>query len=211
MVYEAVLFDVDGTLAYTLIEYRYDVVGRTLDECGGKASLGDIDSFWFEGGRDEIIKKRFELVPEVFWSAFRKYDFLKLRREATRVYDDVNFIDELREKGFKIGAVTGAPSNISSINLDLIGVHRFDMVVNAYSENGVRAKPDPHGLELCLGGLGVGSGEAVYVGNGSEDIGAARNAGVLDVLIDRGEYDFSDPDPTIRITSLYELRELLGL
>jgi phosphoglycolate phosphatase-like HAD superfamily hydrolase len=58
--------------------------------------------------------------------------------------------------------------------------------------------------------LRVKNTEAIYIGNGEEDIKTAKNANVLDVLLIRGEYEFQNVNPSIKINSLYDLREILG-
>jgi FMN phosphatase YigB (HAD superfamily) len=59
--------------------------------------------------------------------------------------------------------------------------------------------------------LDVNKEEAIYIGNSDEDIYAAKNAGVHDVLIMRGEYDFSSVGPSTKINSLYELEPLFSI
>jgi hypothetical protein len=42
-------------------------------------------------------------------------------------------------------------------------------------------------------------------------VDTARNAGVLDVLVLRGEYEFEGLDASVKIRDLYGLRRILGL
>ena len=93
----------------------------------------------------------------------------------------------------------------------MLGEGDFDGVVIAQISNGIQPKPHPHGLESCLELLRVDKSKAVYVGNADEDVATAKNAQVYDVLLVRGEHDFPDVNPSLRIHSLYELRQLLGL
>ncbi|HLD06132.1 MAG TPA: HAD family hydrolase [Candidatus Nanoarchaeia archaeon] len=211
MGYEAVIFDLDGTLVHTAPEYRYQIVGQTLQDLGTTSSRHDIDRFWFEARRDAIIKECFGLEPEKFWEVYRKHDTMGLRRQFTRLYDDVGFIKELRRDGYKTGIVTGAPMHVASLEIGMLGEGDFDGVVIAQISNGIQPKPHPHGLESCLELLRVDKSKAVYVGNADEDVATAKNAQVYDVLLVRGEHDFPDVNPSLRIHSLYELRQLLGL
>jgi phosphoglycolate phosphatase-like HAD superfamily hydrolase len=134
-----------------------------------------------------------------------------LRRQFTRLYDDVGVIRELRQNGYKTGIVTGAPMHIASLEIGMLGEKDFDGVIIAHTSNGIKPKPHPHGLESCLALLGVDRSEAIYVGNADEDVATAKNAQVYDVLLVRGEHEFPDSKPSLRIHSLYELRQLLGL
>ncbi len=212
MAYKAVVFDLDGTLVHTSPEYRYKVVFQVLNNLGALPSAfsnHNIDRFWFEAARDEIIKTLFGLEPELFWKEFQKYDTTELRKQFTRLYDDIDFIKELRKSGYKIGIVTGAPMHIASLEIGMLGHDNFDAVVVAHSSNGFKPKPNPHGLYECLKLLGISKSEAVYVGNVDEDIETAKNAEVFDVLLLRGENEHRNAKPSMVINSLYELRQLL--
>ena len=212
MAYKSVLFDLDGTLVHTLPKYRYLVVPQTLSEFDVVASKANIDRFWFgDPERDVVIKEGFGVDVELFWKTFRKYDNPQLRKDKSRVYDDVDFIGELREKGYLTGIVTGAPAHIAFPEIELLGENNFDGIILACTSNGFKPKPHPHGLHECLNLLKIKSDEAIYVGNGDEDIEAAKNAGVFDILILRGEHDFCKLEPSLKINSLYELRKFLGI
>ncbi len=205
------MFDLDGTLVHTTPEYRYMVVGQSLHELGTASSNHNIDRFWFGSRRDDIIKKNFGLDSNIFWETFRKFDTIEQRRQFTKLYDDIGFIQELKQKGYKIGIVTGAPINIASLEIGMIGEQNFDAVVIANSLSGIKEKPHPHGLEECLNLLEIQNKEAIYVGNGEEDIRAARSAHIYDVLLDRREHLFPKINPSLTIHSLYELRQLLDI
>ena len=93
----------------------------------------------------------------------------------------------------------------------MLGQDNFDAVIVAQTSNGFKPKPHPHGLEECLNLLGVQKSEAIYVGNADEDVNTAKNAQVFDVLLIRGEYEFPDANPSLKIHSLYDLREILEI
>lgn len=211
MVVKAIIFDLDGTLAYTAPEYRYLIVGKALQELGVIPSNNHIDMFWFGAERDKIIKECFGLEPERFWRRYRQHDNLALRTQFTKVYDDVVFIQELRQRGYKIGLVTGAPSHIANLEIGMLGKENFDAIVFSNPSAGIKEKPHPQGLEKCLSLLGVQRNEAVYVGNGDEDIMMAKEAQVFDVLVNRGEHSFLTTKPSLEVSSLYGLRQHLGL
>ncbi len=211
MIYEAVVFDLDGTLVHTTPEYRYQILGQTLKDLGATSSNRNIDRFWFEARRDAIIQEHFGLDPKQFWETYRKHDTTELRRQFTKLYDDVDFVKELRQNSYKTGIVTGAPMHIASLEIGMLGEGDFDSVILAQTSNGIKPKPHPHGLESCLEILGVDRSKAIYVGNADEDVATAKNAQVYDVLLVRGEHEFPDINPSLTIHSLYGLRQLLEL
>jgi len=216
MKYKAALFDLDGTLVHTRDKFRYFVIGRALWDIGLPPVLKDkIDKFWFESDRDRIVRELFHADPASFWPAYRRYDTADARRASIFPYPDVPFLGKLKGEGYKLGVVTGAPVEIMWMEIEVLahvlGADAFQAVVSAHPAAGSEAKPHPEGIEKCLCNLGVAKNEAIYVGNAREDVDAARNAGVLDVLLDRGEYDFPDLEPSLRITELCGLAGILGL
>lgn len=206
MIYEGIMFDLDGTLVHTEPEYRYTLVGQTLHTFDRTATEFEIDTFWFRGGRDKFVRNVFGVDVDKFWARFRELDTVEIRAQHTKLYDDISFLQELRDHGKKVGIVTAAPSHVAELELALIG--DVDDVVLASESNGILPKPSPDGIYKCLDLLGLKT--APFVGNSDEDVGAAEAAQVPDILIDRGEYDFGIT-ASINITSLYELRDLVGL
>ena len=211
MKYEALICDLDGTLVRSLPEHRYNVVCAALKDLGVIASKADIDMFWFETERDTIVIERFGVANEDFWPRYREHDKIDVRARFTKPYDDVEFLKEVRKKGIKTGIVTGAPSHILELEVNMLGKENFDSIISAHRLNGIIPKPDPQGLMGCLNDLKVSQTKAIYLGNGDEDIQTARNAGVFDILIDRGEYKFPNTNPSMIIKSLYELKDFLGI
>lgn len=209
MSYDTFIFDLDGTLVNTSPEHRYTLVGKTLSDFGIYPQKNLIDNFWFQGNRDEIVTKEFGLSLEDFWRRYGEYDTIELRKQFTTIYEDVDFIQELRKNKCKIGMVTGAPRHIAELEIDMLGRENFDSIVIAHRLNGYLPKPNPQGLEECLTKLGSKKENSIYVGNADEDVLTARNTGILDVLTDRGEHVFPDINPSFTIKSLYELRRFL--
>lgn len=123
----------------------------------------------------------------------------------------MDFVKELKQKGYKTGIVTGAPVHIANLEISILGKENFDAIVIAHSLNRIKPKPHPQGLEQCLSILKVQKDKAIYVGNSRDDIETAENAGVFAVLIKRREYDFKGINPPLTINSLYELRGHLRL
>ena len=207
---DAVIFDLEGTLVDTERECIRYMVGNAFKEFGMTLTDEEIDRFWFDNHREEYVTSRGIDVKE-FWDVYRNLDKIDLRRKHIKLYEDLDFIPELKRKGYKMGIVTGSPVHIIALSTEAIGRNNFDAVIRAQLTSGFKLKPHPESLERCLAILGISNADSIYVGNGQEDIEIARNAHVTDVLIDRGEHNLVNIEPTIKISSLYELRDILGL
>src|SRR3989338_11518706 len=208
MSYNTALFDLDGTLVKTNRVYYITAMNKTFSDLGlGPVPETLIDEFWDEMDKASFAQKMFNVSIEAIWETLRKYEDLDFRKSLTTVYGDVGYLNQLREKGFRLGLVTGASARICKIECSMLPV-AFDTIVLARSTYGVDVKPDPKGLYIALDNLGSRKENAFYVGNATEDILAAKAAGMLDIAIDRGD---SHPKvvPTKLIKSLYDLESII--
>ena len=213
MIYEAVMFDLDGTLVRTPIWYRRIVVNETLHGLKARA-VSDrlVDEFWFGCDRNGTIRDYFRVEPEDFWPVYKTHDTPSGREIWTTPYNDVGpFMNYLKTEGFKTGVVTGTPQHIADVEVDIVGRHFFDAVVAAHHSNGYKHKPDPDGIEACMRMLEVPPENAIYIGNGLEDVVGAQKAKVLDVFLYRGEYmpRFDEVEPSETFVSLDDIRKKL--
>ncbi len=212
MKYEAVLFDLDGTLIHTTPQYRYEVVGSVLKHFAKPFSKTLIDRFWFESHRNNLITKHLGIDPKEFWLMYEKHEVVQKRRLHIHAYSDVEFVSFIRKLGIKTGIVTGAPRHIAEMEIGLLGFEKFDHYTVARYSEGIKAKPDPQGLHECLQKLDVSASKAMFIGNGQEDIDAAKAAGLFDVHIERKEYPLPKKTiPSLQINSLFELKALVGI
>jgi phosphoglycolate phosphatase-like HAD superfamily hydrolase len=202
---KGIVFDLNGTLVYTNSQHRYLVVRKTLEKLG-ISYVGDglIDIFWFDGDRDKIVLENFKVNPMEFWIEFDKWDTVEMRKRFTKPYYDVGIIEKIRSEGISTGILTGAPEEIKDMEIELTN-QRFDVSVSAYGGNGIKEKPDPQGLIICLEKMGIDFGNAAIVGNGVEDIVVGHKMGVVDVLISRMDKIPIDVTPSYIISSLYDL------
>src|SRR5690348_8505366 len=135
---KAVIFDLDGTLVSTKPEYRYHIVGSALRELGRNAVHAHIDTFWFEGNRDETIRTLFQVDPMLFWREYRNFDLSDIRCAHTIIFEDCAVLQRIRQEGLRLGIVTNAPRHIAQSEVELIGPHLFDALIIADPASGIR-------------------------------------------------------------------------
>jgi len=204
----AVLFDLDGTLVDTP-RYNAFIVQKALVSLGKSLRCPhDVDLICYTNERDSIVKSVYNIEPQDFWDRLNELDLPEVRRPFVEVYRDTVVLKELRSRNYVLGIVTGSPKHIADVSVDVLGVNFFGAIVSANPNNGLSRKPSPEGLMVCMYHLGLQPSQCVYVGNGGEDVEAARNAGMLDIFLDRKQYDASKIVATHKISSLFELLDI---
>ena len=206
---EAVLFDLDGTLIRTpngvLIGRLRNILRLvSLPERSNEEILK-----FFEGHDWDNTLRSWGLSEDEFNRFWEIYiDFAENREnDGTFVYDDVISCLERLNGNFKMGIVSSCTSKYLGRQVEKIGKDYFDTYTNVgwHSEIRLQAKPAPDGILYVLDQIDVPPENAAYIGNSDLDTESARNAGCLDVLVDRGENSFSI-EPTVKIKSLKDLK-----
>ncbi len=189
MLFDLVLFDLDGTLIETAPEI-FDAVNDTLRDL----SLPEVElrrvCDWIGHGTRELLVQalahsgntRSEAVraaPE-FAAAKERFDGHYRRRCGTRshLYPHVReVLHTLRLAGVKLAVVTNKEQRYTRTVLDAHQmVPLFDRVISG--DSFPVKKPDPVGVLSCLEQFGVPAQRALFVGDSSIDVATARAAGV---------------------------------
>ncbi len=212
-----ILLDLDGLMVYTAEEYRFYLMGEILSRFDISSDISSINEFWFASGgqnRDDIIRKNFGVEPIIFWRTFEELDTPEKRYPYLGIYDDTFRVKELFYNGYLVGIVTGSSPNVLEMKIDrltsYLGIKKFDSVISAHPLRGIKQKPDPEGIEICLKELDSSPEEAVYIGDGDEDALASRNARLYsDIIVNRGNGS-NRLKPTVEIGNLHELRGVLN-
>lgn len=208
--YKHIAFDLDGTLVHTLPRYRHKVVPDVVNQLGGKISSSrSIDRFWFESGRDNIIKNEFKVKPDLFWNLFRKVDLPENRSLHTFAYEDAeSTLRSLKKQGKIISIITGAPHWIAQMEIEKLGgaPHDFYLSIN---DSEYEEKPNPDSFYHVLKALKTKPHETVYIGNSNEDAYYSKKSGVDFIYLKRKEHEFELEDYVI--ATIQTLEELLKL
>jgi len=210
----AVLFDMDGTLVETNIDFplmKREMVALA-EKYGVPASEVE--------GMDilAIVEHTMARLED----ASRTYDARCARREAYEQLESIELVHckdakpvsgavellgALRRSGIKLGIVTRNCRRAVEISLKKAGITADVLLTRDDVPN---TKPHPNHLLEALELLGVQPGEAVMVGDHLMDVQGGRAAGMATIGFLRAErpddfFDRSPPDLVVR-----DLRELLA-
>jgi HAD superfamily hydrolase (TIGR01509 family) len=215
MLYRALLFDLDGTLAETdslHLPTWVDVLrpyGIEVDEEYYKARIsGRSNSKIVEDLLPDLSAEDRRDLAEAKEASFRKH-----AGELEPLPGLLDFMEEAKDRGFSLALVTNAPEeNVEAILLALdLGVFFDELLLS--DEVGL-VKPDPAPYKAALERLGVGPDEALAFEDSTSGIASAVGASIptvgiastqaAETLEEAGAFmvaeDFADP----------KLRELLS-
>lgn len=180
--YDAVLFDLDGTLIDTAPDFAA-VLNRML-ESRGRTPLP------YATVRQAVSQGARAVVALGFGEhSFDTPEFEALRQEFLREYSEHladntrlfpgldELLQELEAAGTPWGIVTNKPSVYTNPLLKLLNLDQRCRVAIC-PDMVTRTKPDPEPMFKACTELGVDPARAVYVGDHLRDIQAGRNAGM---------------------------------
>ncbi len=195
--YQAILFDLDGTLAETAPEIA-DALNDTLGALGLPTVAPDLAARWIGHGTRELLVQGLAharhtsldavradpALPEVFAVFDGHYE----RRTGTRshLYPGVlETLGALRAQRCHLAVVTNKEGRHTDTVLRALGLSSaFDMVISG--DTLPTKKPNPSGVQHCLQRWGIAPEQALFVGDSSIDAQTARNAGVAVCLMTYG-------------------------
>ncbi len=206
--FDAILFDVDGTLLDSA-EFIYQAFYATLLKHVGR-----------EVTREEIFK-----LPS--WALVQYYEALapthdaqalaKTHREVqdnnlhlSRAFDAVHdVLGSIAKAGMKKAAVTNRGKETVASSLRIADIlHHFDAIVTA--DDVKNPKPHPEPILKALNMLGIRASKAVMVGDTDVDIIAGKEAGVLTIGVTYGIHgkDIEKNNPDFLV---HDIREILPI
>ena len=178
--YDAILFDLDGTLLDSLEDMK-DSVNHVMREFGfPEHTTEEIRTFVGNGIRrliersvpEDTDPRTCEAALKVYRSYYNDHCMIK-----TKPYDGVpELLAALKKEGFAMAIV----SNKNEEAVEEMREHYFgDLVPLAFGQSdAVPKKPDPSMVYAAADRLGIPKERCIYVGDSEVDIETAKNAGI---------------------------------
>ena len=191
MKHKGIIFDMDGTILYTLEDLK-NTTNYALNEHGfPERTLEEVRRF-VGNGIHKLIERA---VPEGTSDADIEAVFTTLEiyykdhcMDTTRPYDGINdLLTKLRAKGYMTAVVS---NKVDFAVQDLVKdffIGQFDIAIG--EREGVRKKPAPDSVYEVLKEFHLGKDEVIYIGDSDVDYATARNAGVDCILVEWGFRD----------------------
>lgn len=176
--YDTVIFDLDGTLLYTLTDLRSGV-NMAMHRFGWmERSYEEMRHFVGNGIRNLMNQavpggEQNPLFEEAF-AAFKE-SYAAVQTETTGPYDGIpEAVEELQKHGVKMAIVSNKiDSAVKALNDDF-----FHMNIALGEQEGIARKPAPDSVYYAMKQLGADPAKTVYVGDSDVDIRTAENAGL---------------------------------
>ena len=179
---KAVVFDLDGTLLYTLEDLK-NATNYALKQNGmPERTLDEVRRF--VGNGVKLLMER--AVPggadnpkfEKTFSDFKEY-YEAHCNDNTAPYDGImELLKELKLNGVKLAIVSNKlDPAVKELN-QLYFKEYMTSAVGEMEEEGIRKKPAPDMVEKALKELGKTKETAVYVGDSDVDLMTAKNSGL---------------------------------
>lgn len=218
--YEAVLFDIDGTLC------EYD---RTPEELLPIAfERAGVDPFFtpaeyidryteFVEHSDGVRSLRAEIfatlaeengrAPETGRNVAREYASERDHANVQFTPGAAQLLESVVDR-YPTGVVTNGGPEMQGTKLDALDIEdRFDTIV--YAGYDTPAKPDPEPFKQAISTLETDPERTLYVGDSlSSDVAGAQNAGLPVAWLDNGTSE-PEPTPDRTLDSLRDLTDLL--
>ena len=186
--YQAVIFDLDGTVLDTLddltesVNYAMRALGypqRTRQEIRSFVGNG-IMRLIERSLPKQADRKAVEGAYDIFCVHYAEHN-----ADKTRPYPGiVSLLRDLRAAGVQTAVV----SNKAEFATESLCRKFFDdsLSVVIGAREGLPPKPDPSGTNLAIGEMGAKKGRTLYVGDSDTDFLTAENAGLDCVLVSWG-------------------------
>lgn len=186
--FDAVVFDLDGTLANTFPTVLRIFNRLMLDRTGREWKLAELAPY-FGTPETVMIERIFSDHHNLDNHEAVIADFYRLCHEdghEIQPFDGMrDLVHGLRQAGVKLGVYSGANTESARIRIGHAGLlEYFDEIIGGDAVSNY--KPHPEGLVKLIEQFDVDPGRTVYIGDMVADVEAGRGAGATTVAVTWG-------------------------
>lgn len=182
---EAVLFDLDGTLADTAPDLGGALNQLLLEQ--GRAPLG-MDQLrpHVSSGARGMIGAGLGITPADPGYLELQQRFLAIYQEAlcvgTRLFAGMaEHLDQLEAQGIPWGIVTNKSQRFAIPLMEGLGLRQRSACI-VCGDSAQRAKPHGHPMQLASAVIGIAATDCIYVGDDERDVISGRVAGMTTIV-----------------------------
>ncbi len=183
--YQAVIFDLDGTLLDTLEDIA-DAANRVLALKGFPTRPLDVHRAAVGNGARQLMERvlpESDRDPKTILDCFAEFrkDYGEHWNIKTKPYAGVpEMLNALVKRGLKMAVLSNKPADFTRKCVNgILSSWEFDPVIGG--EDGFPSKPDPAGAMEISRRLKVPLGEFIYLGDSGVDMKTANAAGMFAV------------------------------
>ena len=184
MKFDAVFFDLDGTLVNSLLDLANSV---NYILCNEGYQTHPVDAYKYFAG-DGIAKMIERALPDEHRT---KENIARLKERFLEYYSD-HYADNtvayprlneavslLKEKGIKLAVVTNKAQNMAEKVVKKVYGNIFDYILGLRDD--IPPKPDPTGILMAMNELDVVPSKCAFVGDTGMDVAGGINAGACPI------------------------------
>ena len=177
---KAVIFDLDGTLLYTLEDLK-NSTNYALKKHGMKTCTLHEIQYRVGNGVQKLIERCVENGPEnpEFEAVFEDFkEHYKIHcNDNSGPYEGIEeLLSELKKRGYKLAIVSNKFMEATRELAELYFKETIDVAIGETKD--IRKKPAPDTVIEAMKLLGVTKDECIYVGDSDVDIKTAENSGM---------------------------------
>lgn len=195
---KAVLFDLDGTLIDTAVDFIRIIQGMCREEGRAIVDAELIRTQVSEGARAmvKLVYPELEVDDPIFLA--HRQRFLDLYGAEIAVDTDLftgmyPLLEQLEQQNIPWGIVTNKPRGLSESLLTALNLKQRCAVL-VCPEDVSKTKPDPEPMYLAAQQLQLPAEQCIYVGDHPRDIDAGRNAKMYTILAAYGYLPLAHKD-----------------
>ena len=189
--YEAVIFDLDGTLLDTAEDLAGSINFMLKTLRFPERSVDEIKAFLGNGIKNLVLRSLpAKDVPteirERGFALFREHYFAHCEEKTAPYPGILSLLDRLLAAGIRTAIVSNKNDvPVKALNAKYFG-EKIPVAIGENEAAGVKKKPAPDTVFSALKALSVSSENSVYVGDSEVDYETAKNAGLPVILVGWG-------------------------